>query len=64
MRGQLRRADAWIRRVARAETKVKSAAMEREKTRFFEVIDRLARSRDADEQERLKDELARMTFGG
>ncbi len=39
-------------------------AREREKKRFFEVADRLARSRDAEEQKRLKDELARMTFGG
>jgi hypothetical protein len=39
-------------------------AREREKKRFFEVADRLARSRDAEEQARLKDELARMTFGG
>ncbi len=39
-------------------------AREREKKRFFEVADRLARSRDAEDQRRLKDELARMTFGG
>lgn len=39
-------------------------AREREKKRFFEVADRLARSRDTEEQKRLKDELARMTFGG
>jgi len=39
-------------------------AKEREKKRFFEVADRLARSRDPEEQKRLKDELARMTFGG
>ena len=36
---------------------------EQEKKRFFECADRLARSRDPDEQKRLKDELARMTFG-
>jgi predicted transcriptional regulator len=36
---------------------------EREKARFFELADRLARSRDAEEQKRLKEELARMTFG-
>ena len=36
---------------------------EREKERFFELADRLARSRDAEEQKRLKEELARMTFG-
>ena len=39
-------------------------AREREKKRFFEVADRLAHSRDVEEQKRLKDELARMTFGG
>jgi predicted DNA-binding protein len=38
-------------------------AREREKTHFFEVADRLARSRDAGDQKRLKNELARMTFG-
>lgn len=36
---------------------------EQEKKRFFEFADRLARSRDPEEQERLKEELARMTFG-
>jgi len=38
-------------------------AREREKDRFFEIADRLARSRDPEEQTRLKEELARMTFG-
>lgn len=38
-------------------------AREREKKRFFELADRLARSRDLEEQRRLKEELARMTFG-
>jgi len=38
-------------------------AREREKKRFFELADRLARSRDSEEQKRLKEELARMTFG-
>ena len=38
-------------------------AREREKKRFFEVADRLASSRDAKDQTRLKEELARMTFG-
>ena len=37
---------------------------EQEKKRFFEIADRLTRSRDAEEQTRLKEELARMTFGG
>ena len=36
---------------------------ERERKRFFELADRLARSSDAEEQKRLKEELARMTFG-
>ena len=38
-------------------------AREREKKRFFELADRLARSRDTEEQKRLKEEMARMTFG-
>ena len=38
-------------------------ARERERERFFELADRLARSRDTEEQKRLKEELARMTFG-
>jgi hypothetical protein len=37
-------------------------AREREKNRFFELADRLARSSDAKEQKHLKEELARMTF--
>ncbi|MGB5080305.1 MAG: hypothetical protein WBO23_06145 [Burkholderiales bacterium] len=38
-------------------------AREQEKKRFFELADRLAKSRDADDQKRLKEELARLTFG-
>ena len=38
-------------------------AQEQEKNRFFELADRLARSHNREEQKRLKDELARMTFG-
>jgi len=38
-------------------------AREQEKKRFFEFADRLSRSRDPEEQKRLKEELARMTFG-
>ncbi len=38
-------------------------AREQEKKRFFELADRLARSSDANEHARLKEELARMTFG-
>ena len=36
---------------------------EREKARFFEVAERLAASSNAEEQRKLKEELARMTFG-
>ena len=39
-------------------------AQEREKKLFFDLADRLTRSSDAAEQKRLKDDLARMTFGG
>jgi len=38
-------------------------AQDQEKRRFFELADRLASSSDAAEQKRLKEELARMTFG-
>ena len=38
-------------------------AKEREKTAFFDLADQLAHSSDGAEQKRLKDELARMTFG-
>lgn len=38
-------------------------AKEREKVAFFELADRLARTSDPTEQRRLKEELARMTFG-
>jgi len=38
-------------------------AREQEKQRFLDLADRLARSRDPSEQKRLKEELARMTFG-
>jgi hypothetical protein len=39
-------------------------AREQEKKRFFECADRLSRTRDPQEQAQLKEELARMTFGG
>ncbi len=39
-------------------------AREQEKKHFFECADRLSHSRDPEEQARLKEELARMTFGG
>ena len=38
-------------------------AKEREKIAFFELADRLTHSSDRAEQKRLKEELARMTFG-
>jgi EAL domain-containing protein (putative c-di-GMP-specific phosphodiesterase class I) len=38
-------------------------ARQQERKRFIELADRLARSSDADEQTRLKEELAVMTFG-
>jgi hypothetical protein len=38
-------------------------AREREKRTFFELAERLTHSTDAAEQDRLKQELARMTFG-
>ena len=38
-------------------------AREQERKRFLEFADRLARSTDRGEQTRLKEELARMTFG-
>jgi hypothetical protein len=38
-------------------------ARAQERKRFFELADRLAHSRNAEDQKRLKEELARMTFG-
>jgi hypothetical protein len=38
-------------------------AREQERTHFPDLADRLARSADAGEQQRLKEELARLTFG-
>jgi predicted DNA-binding protein len=38
-------------------------ARELEKKRFFELADRLARCQDSEEQTRLKEELASLTFG-
>jgi hypothetical protein len=37
---------------------------EREKKRLFDLADRLAHSTDSKEQQKLKEELARLTFGG
>ena len=36
---------------------------EAEKERFFSLVTRLTQSKDAAERQRLKEELARMTFG-
>ena len=36
---------------------------ETEKERFFSLVNRLTQSRDSAERQRLKEELARMTFG-
>jgi hypothetical protein len=36
---------------------------EQERRRFFELADKLARSKELAEQKRLKEELARLTFG-
>ena len=36
---------------------------EAEKERFFSLVSRLTQSRDSAERQRLKEELARMTFG-
>ncbi len=36
---------------------------EAEKRRFFELADQLSASTDPEEQQRIKEELARMTFG-
>ncbi len=38
-------------------------AREQERKRFFDLADRLAHTRDPEEQKRVKEELARMTFG-
>jgi predicted DNA-binding protein len=38
-------------------------AREQERQRFFDLAGRLVESKDAQERKRLKEELARMTFG-
>lgn len=38
-------------------------AREQERKRFLDLADRLTRIRDPEEQRRLKEELARLTFG-
>ncbi len=42
---------------------IETNSVTRNKKRFFELVDRLLLSRDPEEQKRLKEELARMTFG-
>ena len=44
------------------ETGLESA--ENERRRFFELADQLTKSADPSERKRLKEELARITFGG
>ena len=38
-------------------------AREQERKRFFALADRLSQTRDPEEQKRVKEDLARMTFG-
>ena len=38
-------------------------AQDAERDRFLQLADRLARSKDSAEQEQIKEELARLTFG-
>ena len=38
-------------------------AREQDRKRFFDLADRLAHTRDPEEQKRVKEDLARMTFG-
>ena len=38
-------------------------AREQERKRFFDLADRLTHTRDPEEQKRVKEDLARMTFG-
>jgi hypothetical protein len=40
-----------------------TAAQECAKKRFFDLADRLAHTKDRKEQQRLKEELARLIFG-
>jgi len=46
-----------------AQAQERGIVREQEKKRFLELADRLASTRDPGEQSRLKEELARMTFG-
>ena len=42
---------------------IRPITVTRNKKRFFELVDRLLRPCDPEEQKRIKEELARMTFG-
>ena len=48
---------------AEAVGSVALEAREREKQAFFDLAERLTRSSSSAEQKRIKEELARMTFG-
>ena len=50
-------------RVLEALVEAGLTAKEAEKRRFFELAERLRTTRDPDELQQVKDELARMTFG-
>ncbi|HUS18867.1 MAG TPA: hypothetical protein VMZ25_04410 [Terriglobales bacterium] len=58
-----RRAKRSTNRVLEELIETGLEAKESEKRRFFEFADRLATSTDRQEQHRIKEELARMTFG-
>ena len=64
-----RRVNRWRRPAASANRIIVELiesgieARQQERKRFLELADRLARSRDVEEQTRLKEELAVLTFG-
>ena len=53
--------DVWAAIVALIESGIETR--EQERKRFFQLTDELAQSRGVADQKRLKEELARMTFG-
>ena len=59
----VRRERRSINRVLEELIKAGLETREAEKRRFFELADRLTVSTDPKEQQRIKEELARMTFG-